>query len=187
VPLTGSILDAVPLTAITDESVAHDTALLKINGSNFTFVQLGKLSDEEEGNTAAVICAIAGLGKQAIFTGIVSAKATSDGPNPVDVVLFQTPVRGGFSGSPLFNSTGQVIGIVSTKVFGISPALDTMRAQFQTAAASGGSVRMFGVDVGQSLIELTNVLDQNLISGMGTAVSSSYAAAMLKATAKAKK
>jgi hypothetical protein len=67
-----------------------------------------------------------------------------------------------------------VVGIVDTKVFGISPALDVLRQQW-TSTSSQVSVQIGGVDIGGSFIQVINNLDQNLISGLGSGVSIEYA------------
>jgi S1-C subfamily serine protease len=96
------------------------------------------------------------------------------GPKPVDTLLFQAPIRNGFSGSPIFDSSGRVIGIEDTKVFGISPALGALRDKW-AATLSGGSVRIMGIDIAGSFTETINNLDQNLISGLGSGVAIHYA------------
>jgi S1-C subfamily serine protease len=95
-------------------------------------------------------------------------------PLPVNTILFQAPVRNGFSGAPIFNSQGHVVGIEDTKVFGISPALDNLRTKWM-ATRGHGAVAMMGIDVSASFLELINNLDQNLISGLGSGVAIDYA------------
>ena len=112
-----------------------------------------------------------------LLRGIVSGKGparTDFGPLPVNMILFQCPVRNGFSGAPIFSPSGLVIGIVDTKVFGIAPALDELRTAW-LSSQSHGRVAIMGIDVGGSFIELINNLDQNLISGLGSGVDISYA------------
>jgi S1-C subfamily serine protease len=178
VPQTGAILGVTPYQPITDESIVRDTVLLKANGTEFPTAEIGRFDQVEETDALTIIGSIYGLGKQTVFSGIVSGMAVSTDSKSNNVILFQMPVRGGFSGSPIFDSHGRAVGIVTTKVFGISPALMTMRSQLKSTSAT---IHFGSVDVGQSLLELTNVLDQNLISGMGTAVSIEYAVAMLEA------
>ena len=75
------------------------------------------------------------------------------GPDPVDTIIFQIPIRNGFSGSPIFDKDGKVIGIEDTKVFGISPALGELRNKWQT---SSGHVWIMGIDIAGSF---TQVID----------------------------
>jgi S1-C subfamily serine protease len=119
-----------------------------------------------------------------MLQGTVSAKAaaqTSFGPNLVNTILFQAPIRNGFSGSPIFSRRGHVIGIQDTKVFGISPGLDKLRTKW-TASRSSGAVLIMGIDVGGNFLEMINNLDQNLISGLGSGVDITYAKELQKAS-----
>jgi S1-C subfamily serine protease len=109
-----------------------------------------------------------------MLEGILSNKSalvTDFGPKPVNMILFQAPVRNGVSGSPIFDSKGRVVGIEDTKVFGISPALDELRNKWQESA----HIAFSGIDLGGSFTELINNLDQNLISGLGSGVDIEYA------------
>lgn len=81
--------------------------------------------------------------------------------------------------------SGHVIGIVDTKVFGISPALDTLRTNWVATRAGGGSVSVFGVDLSGNFLEVINNLDQNLMSGLASGVAIEYAQKQQDAAKKA--
>ena len=161
---------------ISDDQVNFDYAKLKINASNLPHVVLGSSKEINIGDQITIIPSFPGIGTM-LLQGIVSNTAAFKidlGPKLVDTILFQCPVRNGFSGSPIFNSKGHVIGIVDTKVFGISPALDNLRTKWKESQTGGGAVIFMGVDLASSFLEVINNLDQNLISGLGSGVAIDY-------------
>jgi S1-C subfamily serine protease len=167
---------ATPLSAqVSDDQVSSDSAILKIDASKLPHVTLGTLDDIDVSDTVTIIPSWPGIGC-IMLEGIVANKASIRilGPKPVNIVLFQAPIRNGFSGSPIFSSKGHVVGIEDTKVFGISPGLDSLRKEW-TASRSLGSVAIMGIDLSASFLELINNLDQNLISGLGSGVAIEYA------------
>jgi S1-C subfamily serine protease len=169
---------AKPVSTIDDDSLSADIALIKIESTGLPFLDLGRWEDVETGDPVVVIASLPVNATPLLFEGIVSAKGRAKwGSKPVDTMLFQSPVRSGFSGAPVFSADGKVIGIVNTKVFGISRALSDMRTHLAETNRRG-TISLGPVDLGQSVVELTNVLDENLISGMGSAVSVEYARAL---------
>jgi S1-C subfamily serine protease len=168
---------ATPVHAqISDDQVNYDSAIIKIEASQLPHVTLGSWDEFDLGDTVTLISSWPGMGC-IMLEGLVANKTsfiTVLGPKPVNTILFQSPVRNGFSGSPIFSSKGHVIGIVDTKVFGISESLSALRDKWM-ATRSQGSMAIMGVDVSGSFLELINNLDQNLISGLGTGVAIQYA------------
>lgn len=75
---------------------------------------------------------------------------------------------------------------MTTKVFGISEPLDDVRKQL-AASAGQSTVIIQGVSVAPTMTELINVLDQNLISGIGSGVAIEYAKKMQTETTKQNK
>jgi serine protease Do len=169
---------ATPLIAeISDDQVNYDSSLIKITvASQLPHVTLGKWNEVDVGERLTIIPSWPGIGCIAL-EGIIAKTApvqTILGPKPVNTILFQSPVRNGFSGSPIFSSKGNVVGIVDTKVFGISQALDAVRQQLAVSSAQS-TVIIQGISFAPTMTELINVLDQNLISGLGTGVAVDHA------------
>jgi len=164
---------------VTDESKIHDVAVLKIEAAELPHVTLGDWSEIQEADAVTVIASLYGYGSHLIVTGIVAAKgnATVKPKAPsVRTIIFQAPVRGGFSGAPVFsNATGHVIGIQTTKVFGISKKLDSTR---ETLAKGVGDIKMGAFSLVDTVKGLIDTLHDDLISGLGSAVDISYAKEM---------
>lgn len=167
----------LPLPQSPERRVNFDTAVLRIPARGLPHVELGDADTTAVGDDIAIIPAFPGLGTM-LLEGTVSGKSLvvyrSLGPLPMKVIFFQSPVRNGFSGSPLFNSHGQVVGIVDTKVFGITPALESARKQIEAGERSG-RVILTGVDPLAIEMALIQGLDQGMISGLGSAVDIDYA------------
>lgn len=158
-------------TAPSEDQTNHDAAVVKIDATKLPHVTLGDWNKTEVGDQVTILSTFPGFGCLLLKGGVV---AKSSPPNPVDTILFQIPIRNGFSGSPIFDKDGKVIGIEDTKVFGISPALGQLRNQWN-ATQQGGHVRILGIDMAGSFIQVIDNLDQNLISGLGSGVSVNYA------------
>jgi S1-C subfamily serine protease len=179
------VYPAVPLLDpnISADQANFDYAFLKITGGEFPHVTLGGWSEIDIGSSLVVITSFPGVGPSMMLEGTVSGKSQGlnpdFGPKPFDTLLFQCPVRKGFSGAPIFSSNGTVVGIVDTEVFGISPALDEQRKKWASLrgpdAPVNVTVKFGGADLGDSVLELTNNLDRNLISGLGGAMAIGYA------------
>lgn len=160
---------ATPVTAqVYDDQANYDSAILKIAASQLPHVILGKWDEIDIGDPLIIMPSWPNIGCIPL-EGTVANRGSLQtvlGPKPVNTILFQSPVRNGFSGAPIFSSTGHVVGIVDTKVFGISEALDSLRNRW-TATHAQGSAAIMGIDLSASFLELINNLDQNLISGVG--------------------
>ena len=91
-------------------------------------------------------------------------------PEIVRILIFQGPNNKGMSGGPVIHArSGKVVGVVSTRLVGIGEELAKARA----AIAEGrkvGSVSLIGVDPLKAILGLIEVLDQFLMSGMGSAI-----------------
>jgi len=96
---------------------------------------------------------------------------TGTPPENFRILIFQGPNNKGMSGGPVIqNRTGLVVGIVSSRLIGISQELDRVRQQVVATRNSGG-VFIQGANPNASLLEIINVLDNFLMSGMGSAAS----------------
>ncbi|MBZ5680325.1 MAG: serine protease [Acidobacteriia bacterium] len=168
---------ATPIAAqVPDEQVNYDTAVLKIAESRLPSLALGDWDEVDIGDELTIIPSFPGMGIP-LLAGLVANKGpaqTDLGSRLVNTIIFQSPVRNGFSGAPIFSHHGHVIGIVTTKVFGISPAIDAVRQQL-AASSQSSTVIIQGVNFAPTMTELINVLDQNLISGVGSGVDIGYA------------
>ncbi len=169
---------ATPVTAkISDDQANYDSTVIKIEAANLPTVTLGDWSEVEVGDFFTITPSFPGIGC-ILLGGTFAAKEaamTDFGPKPVNTILFESPVRNGFSGSPMFSPKGHVIGIVDTKVFGISPALAELRKEL--TAPGHADIQLNGGfgSLSATLTTLIDNLDQNLISGLGSGVDISYA------------
>jgi S1-C subfamily serine protease len=168
---------ATPIVAaVSDDQANYDSTVIKIKSDGLSQVTLGDWAAVDAGDPVTIIPSFPGFGC-ILLEGIVAAKGsahTDMGPKPVNTIIFQSPIRNGFSGSPIFDSKGNVIGIEDTKVFGISLSLSDLRAQW-AKTASMGRVAIMGIDIAGSFTDIINNLDQNLISGLGSGVDIGYA------------
>jgi|GEM_PF-4564654 len=171
---------AAPIsTDISDDQVNFDTALLKVDISGLQSLTLGDWKEVDIGDPLTIIPWLPDIGMP-LITGTVSNTGTAQtilGNKLVNTIMFQAPVRGGFSGSPLFGPNGHVVGIVTTKLYGISPDLDSLRKQLNQSSANV-SVVLQGANFATTVISLINTLDEGLVSGLGTAVDIGYAKRM---------
>jgi serine protease Do len=99
---------------------ANDLAILKITAANLTPVEMGDSSKIKVGQTAIAIGTALGEFRQTVTTGVVSGIGrgiTAGGPfeSSVErldnVIQTSAAINPGNSGGPLFNSSGQVIGV----------------------------------------------------------------------------
>lgn len=176
----GSLLPATPITTqVSDDQINFDSALLKVAASNLPHVTLGDWSEVDIDSQITILPSFPGP-ETLMLQGPISGKAPAQnglGPKLVNTIWFQCPVRNGFSGAPIFSCKGHVVGIVDTKVFGISPALDSLRARW-IGTQRGNIViinKVGGIDIAESFLGLINDLNQNLISGLGNGVAIEYA------------
>ena len=83
-----------------------------------------------------------------------------------------------FSGGAAISPGGRVVGIVTNRLVGISPNLEQIRQKLVEPKSNPNvrvAIKMHGVEQGDSLLELINVLDSTLISGLGAEVAIDYA------------
>ena len=115
--LTIQMLDnkTYPATVIgTDQP--SDLAVLKIEGENFPFLNLGDSNQVRVGDIVLAIGNPLGIG-QTVTAGIISAKGRqtglSDGTSFQDFLQTDAPINRGNSGGALVNVSGELIGINS--------------------------------------------------------------------------
>lgn len=174
------------LNAPTQDAREYDYAVLQpaeqLKPANF--LRVGSWKSVEEGDDLTTIGYSLNLQQPVLLSCMASAVyididvATGKRSN---VIVFQGPSNRGLSGSPLIlNRTGEVVGIVSFRLAGITLELERMRAEAakmqDKVVIGGGGGR---IAPGAAVVELTNVLDRSLTSGMGTAYAIDYLAAAL--------
>jgi S1-C subfamily serine protease len=108
------LFDGQPLRA---ELVALDSlsevAVLKVNGDKLTPARIGDTESVQAGSWVTVIGNALGM-PQAVSVGVVSAVHENR------MIQISANVDPGSNGSPIFNATGQVVGIVSGRM-GLAP------------------------------------------------------------------
>ena len=108
---------------LVQKDIDNDLAILKINDESFKQLDVIKYSFKEAGGvevgapvfTLGFPLALSGMGKVAKYTdGKVSSKTGYNG----SVNSFQTsiPVQPGNSGGPVFNTKGELIGVINAKI-----------------------------------------------------------------------
>ncbi|HEX4180175.1 MAG TPA: Do family serine endopeptidase [Caulobacteraceae bacterium] len=91
---------------------ATDLAVIKVDGSNFPFVDFENSAKPRVGDWVLAVGNPFGLGGTAT-AGIVSAYGRSIGDQFVDFIQIDAPINRGNSGGPTFDIYGRVIGVNS--------------------------------------------------------------------------
>jgi serine protease Do len=127
-----------------------DLAVLKIEGENFSFLNLGNSDNVRVGDMVLAIGNPLGIG-QTVTAGIVSAKGRrtglSDGSSFQDFLQTDAPINRGNSGGALVNVSGELIGINS---------------QIVTEQGGGGNIGI-GFSIPSNMAK--NVMEQLLKDG----------------------
>lgn len=112
---------------------------------------------------------IAYVGQTEVVVGI----QTSVGPGTVkvnvDLIYFQGPSVKGLSGSPIIsNNTGRVIGILTSKLTGITEGLAVTRQQIAPPGQPvKGGIDIGPIDIAKTTAGLIDTLDTQLANGLG--------------------
>ena len=95
----------------------YDIAVIKVEGTNFQPVVIGKSGSVQIGETVAAVGNPLGELTFSMSQGIVSCvnRAINVDGKPFNMIQVECSINPGNSGGPLFNSYGEVIGIVSAK------------------------------------------------------------------------
>ncbi len=128
-----------------------DLAVLKIEGANFPFLNLGNSDNVRVGDVVLAIGNPLGIG-QTVTAGIISAKGrrtglSGDGQSFEDFLQTDAPINRGNSGGALVNLTGELIGINS---------------QILSSGQSGGSIGI-GFSIPSNMAK--SVMEQLLANG----------------------
>ncbi len=97
----------------------NDVAVLKIEGTNLPYIELGDSSNLKVGQSVITIGNSLGEFRNTVSTGVVSGLARNisagetgmSSEELIDVIQTDAAINPGNSGGPLLNITGQVIGI----------------------------------------------------------------------------
>ena len=101
---------------------ANDIALLKVAGENMPFVTLGSSDKMAVGDQVVAIGNPLGDLTSTLTVGYISAKdrvLSTDG-SVINMLQTDAAINAGNSGGPLFNMSGEVIGIITAKFSGNS-------------------------------------------------------------------
>ncbi len=163
------------VATVISQSIPSDTALLRIIADDLPHVAIGDLKSVQPSSAATMITFLpdSRANVPLLVTGTVSGVGVVNGAN---AIVLQMPIRKGFSGSPVFGADGRVIGIITTRLVGISPDLAAIRIQLRN---TGGAIILQGADFRTTILGLIDSLDADLVSGLGSAVDISYAKQML--------
>ena len=95
----------------------YDIAVIKVEGTNFQPVVIGKSGSVQIGETVAAVGNPLGELTFSMSQGIVSCvnRAINVDGTPFNMIQVDCSINPGNSGGPLFNSYGEVVGIVSAK------------------------------------------------------------------------
>ena len=95
----------------------YDIAVIKVEGTDFQPVVIGKSGSVQIGETVAAVGNPLGELTFSMSQGIVSCvnRAINVDGTPFNMIQVDCSINPGNSGGPLFNSYGEVIGIVSAK------------------------------------------------------------------------
>jgi serine protease Do len=98
---------------------SNDIAVLKIDAANLSAVNLGDSSNISVGDTVYTVGNAIGELGFSMSIGYVSALdrkvKTNESANPIAMFQIDAAVNSGNSGGPLYNSKGEVIGVVTAK------------------------------------------------------------------------
>ena len=95
----------------------YDIAVIKVEGTNFQPVVIGKSGSVQIGETVAAVGNPLGELTFSMSQGIVSCvnRAINVDGKPFNMIQVTAAINPGNSGGPLFNEYGEVVGIVSAK------------------------------------------------------------------------
>ncbi|MCH7606407.1 MAG: trypsin-like peptidase domain-containing protein [Chloroflexi bacterium] len=124
------IRDAQEITVFLEDGTEHvgtvqgrelirDLAVVKIEASNLPILELGDLSNVNQGQQVVVLGYPLGKTDLSITSGFVSTTAFDPGRN-MWFIQTDSAINPGNSGGPLLDLQGQVIGVVSAKFVSVS-------------------------------------------------------------------
>jgi hypothetical protein len=161
-------------------AITHDYAVLKTEPLKLPILKLGTWRSVVPGDDLTTLGFVFGTPSPLLLTLTTSGLIEASNNN---LIVFQGPNNKGLSGGPLIsNQSGEVVGIVNSKIVGITDDLVAIRKQIILGQQSGDRMQILGADPLKALLDLINTLDNYLISGMGVGISIDYAKATLPAS-----
>ena len=153
----------------------NDIAILKIEGSNFPFVELGDSSNLKVGQSVITIGNALGEFRNTVSTGVISGLARSvtasgqgfGSEDLVGVIQTDASINPGNSGGPLLNLSGQVIGMNTAMAqgaenIGFTIPINEVKAVYESVKKFGRIVRPW---LGVRYLQINKTLaDQNKLS-----------------------
>ncbi len=103
--------NALTVQSVHAVSKKYDLAIIRVEGNDFTPLELGMSAKVVEGEPIVAVGNPQGL-RHSVVAGIVSAKREIDGMPMLQLAL---PVEPGNSGGPVVDREGRVVGIVTMK------------------------------------------------------------------------
>lgn len=171
-------IDAKIISPLDEIPALRDFSVLKINKGGLQYLRIGDESEIEDGSPIYIV----GFPISAIFPftfssiprfclgGTVAAQVALPIRNLefLHTIYFQGVSIKGISGAPIISPKGDVVGIVTTKMTGITRDLETMRSSL--VGMGGGSGIGFGgiPDIGVFVRQTVDILDNQLANGLGS-------------------
>jgi S1-C subfamily serine protease len=180
-------IDAEVVSSLDKIASLRDFAILKVGKTQLPTLDLGIESEIESGSQVSII----GFPLSAVFprtaagtpvpkfclTGTVAAQTAFPLGNLefLHTIYFQGVSIKGISGAPIISlQTGKVIGIVSTRLTGITSALSDLHENI--AHGFGKNRSLGGFVPGAEIDKIIDVLDVQLANGLGSGTGASEAA-----------
>lgn len=181
------------VSPLDDLTSKRDLAILKIDKTNLRYLELGNESIVEDGSPVAII----GFPLSAPFPYVVpysavpkfclSGTVSAQGSFPlgnlefIHTIYFQGVSIKGISGAPIISlAIGKVIGIVDTRMTGISRGLEEAGIQLETYPR--GAIAFGSLELGTAIHGLIDTLSTQLANGLGTGSGATDAANLLTKT-----
>ncbi len=160
----------------------YDYAIIKIEGNNFDYLNLGDYNSAEEGDEIYFCGYPFGINNHTTHIGIISSKYIYEDEHlSVTPNVFQIDgsINKGNSGGPLIlKKTNEVIGIISMRFGGITDKLNEVRNRILQNQDPNRPVKithtMDGVEPLDTILDLINTMDNFISTGTGIAISIEY-------------
>ena len=140
---------------------SNDVAVLKIDAQNLQPVTLGDSSTLQVGDTVYTIGNPLGELTFSLTDGLVSAlgREIDTGSGPMNMLQTNCAINPGNSGGPLFNDSGEVVGIVTAKVTAASTDVSAEGLGFAIPIADVqamlGDIMQYGYVTGKPWLGIT--------------------------------